>query len=280
MPIKSLKPTSPARRGMTTQNFDEITTKKPLKSLLVARKRASGRNQRGVITVRRRGGGAARQLRLISWKLADGFKAKVEAIEYDPNRSARLARVKEAVSGKYHYLIAPQGLKVGQEIQAGEQVPIEIGNCLPLSAIPLGSPVYCIELKAGRGAQLVRTAGGGARLIAKDDGLAQLRLPSGEVRAVSLEARAHIGAVGNEAHQNVKLGKAGRRRHLGRRPKVRGVAMNAADHPHGGGEAKGKGYKTPQTPWGQPTLGYKTRHKRRSNKFIIRSRHLSKKRRK
>ena len=280
MPVKTLKPTSPGRRGMTTQNFDEVTAKKPVKSLLLARQRPSGRNQRGVITVRRRGGGSRRHLRLISWKLADGFKARVEAVEYDPNRSARLARVKEETSGRYHYLLAPQNLKVGQHIQAGDKVPIELGNCLPLASIPVGTVVYCIELKPGRGAQLVRTAGGGARLIAKDNGLAQLRLPSGEIRAVSLEAKAQIGTVGNEQHQNVKLGKAGRKRHLGRRPQVRGVAMNAADHPHGGGEAKGKGYKTPQTPWGQPTLGYKTRPKRRLNKHIVRSRHLSKKRRK
>lgn len=278
MAVRSLKPTTPGQRGMTSQDFSEITTTKPVKGLLVTKKRSSGRNHRGVITSRRRGGGARRHLRLVSWKLPDGFSGVVEEIEYDPNRSARLARLKTS-DGHYHYLIAPKGLQIGATIQAGEQAPVELANCLPLEKIPLGSLVYCIELIPGRGAQLVRTAGGSARLAAKDNGYAQLKLPSGEVRAVLLKARAQIGSVGNEHHQNVKLGKAGRSRYLGRRPKVRGVAMNANDHPHGGGEAKGKGYKAPTSPWGQQTLGYKTRSRAKSNKFIVRSRHLSKKRR-
>ena len=279
MAVKVFKPVTPGQRGMTTQDFDQITASKPIKSLLQTKTRSSGRNNRGVITCRRRGGGTKRHLRTVNWCLPDGFSAKVEAIEYDPNRSARLARVKQA-AGDYHYLLAPQNLKVGDQIQAGEQVPIELGNCLPLDKIPVGTIVYCIELIPGKGAQLVRSAGVGAQLAAKDNGYAQLKLPSGEVRAVNLKARAQIGSVGNEQHQNVKLGKAGRSRYLGRRPKVRGVAMNANDHPHGGGEAKGKGYKHPQSPWGQHTLGYKTRSRRKDNKFIVRSRHLSKKRRK
>ena len=279
MAIRKIKPTTPGQRGMTSQDFDEITTKKPVKSLLQSRKRISGRNHRGVITVRRRGGGAKRHCRLVNWKLPEGFSAKVEEIEYDPNRSARLARLKEE-NGRYHYIIASKNIKQGQSIEVGENVPIEAGNRLRLRHIPVGSLIHNIELKINGGAQIVRSAGLSAQLTAKEGQYAQVKLPSGEIRLFHLDVQASLGTIGNEQHQNIKLGKAGRKRHLGRRPKVRGVATNAADHPHGGGEAKGKGYKTPMTPWGQPTLGYKTRHKRKSNRFIVRSRHLSRKRKK
>ena len=278
MAIRTIKPTTPGQRGMTSQDFDQITTAKPVKSLLRPRRQRSGRNHRGVITVRRRGGGAKRHYRLISWKLPDGFEAIVKEIEYDPNRSARLARLQETASGRFHYILAPKGIAVGATVKVGPKAPIEVGNQLPLSAIPAGSLIHAIELQPGRGAQLVRVAGQSARLAAKDDGQAQIRLPSGEIRLVKLEAKASIGAVGNEQHQNIKLGKAGRRRWLGRRPKVRGVAMNAADHPHGGGEAKGKNYKFPMTPWGQNSLGLKTRSRRKSNRLIVRDRHKSRRR--
>lgn len=277
MAIRTIKPTSPGRRGMTTQDFDQITTSRPVKSLLRPRRQRAGRNHRGVITVRRRGGGAKRHYRLVSWKLPDGFEATVREIEYDPNRSARLARLQET-SGRYHYILAPKGIAVGATVRAGPKAPIEPGNRLPLAAIPAGSLIHAVELQPGRGAQLVRVAGQSARLAAKDDGWAQIRLPSGEIRLVKLEATASIGAVGNEQHQNIKLGKAGRRRWLGRRPKVRGVAMNAADHPHGGGEAKGKNYKFPMTPWGQNSLGLKTRPRRKSNRLIVRDRHKARRR--
>ena len=279
MAIRTIKPTTPGQRGMTSQNFDEITAKKPVKSLLRPVKKNAGRNHRGVITSRRRGGGAKRHYRLVSWQLPDGFEATVREIEYDPNRSARLARLQEA-DGRYRYVLAFKGAKRGQAVKAGESVPIETGSRLKLRHIPLGSLIHAIEMRLGKGAQIVRAAGTSAQLTAKDGGYAQVKLPSGEIRLFHLDARASLGAVGNEQHQNVKLGKAGRNRRLGRRPKVRGVATNAVDHPHGGGEAKGKGYKMPMTPWGQPTLGYKTRPKRKSGKFIVRSRHASKKRRK
>ncbi|MYB39841.1 50S ribosomal protein L2 [Candidatus Saccharibacteria bacterium] len=279
MAIRTIKPTTPGQRGMTSQNFDEVTAKKPVKSLLRPVRKSAGRNNRGVITSRRRGGGAKRHYRLISWRLPAGFEATVKEIEYDPNRSARLARLQEA-SGRYHYVVAPKGIKRGQAVKVGDAAPIETGNRLKLRHIPLGSLIHGIEMKLGKGAQIVRAAGTSAQLTAKDGDYAQVKLPSGEIRLFHLDAQATLGTVGNEQHQNVKLGKAGRNRRLGRRPKIRGVATNAVDHPHGGGEAKGKGYKTPMTPWGQPTLGYKTRHKRKSNKFIVRSRHANKKRRK
>ena len=275
MAIRSLKPTTPGRRGMTTQDFSQITTNRPVKSLLRPRRQKAGRNNRGVITVRRRGGGAKRHYRLISWHLKPGFEAVVSEIEYDPNRSARIARLKEVGSGRFYYILAPKGIRQGQAIAVGPTAPIAVGNRLPLKAIPTGTMIHGLELYPGRGAQMVRSAGESARLVAKDEDYAQIKLPSNEVRLVKLEAMASIGAVGNEQHQNIKIGKAGRRRHLGRRPKVRGVAMNAADHPHGGGEGKGKNYKHPMTPWGQPTLGYKTRSRHKSNQFILRSRHRS-----
>ena len=279
MAVRVLNPTTPGRRGMVRQDFSELTAKKPVKSLLRPKLRISGRNNRGVITSRRRGRGAKRLYRLISWRLPEGFIAEVKAIEYDPNRSARIARL-QTEAGKYHYILAPKGLKIGRKIEVGDQAPIEAGNRLSLAKIPLGSLIHNLELKLGRGAQIVRGAGVSAQLTSKDGDYAQVKLPSGEIRLFHLKAQASLGVVSNEQHQNVRLGKAGRARHMGRRPKIRGVATNAADHPHGGGEGKSKGYKTPMTPWGQPTLGYKTRHKRKPNTFIVRSRHLNRKRRK
>ncbi len=277
MAIKLYKPTSPARRGMTSQDMSEITTKRPLRSLIVAKKVGSGRNSQGRITVRHRGGGVRRFYRLVNFSLAAGTTAKVEHIEYDPNRSARIARIKDD-KGAYHYIIAAKDMKVGQTVVSGEEVAIDNGNRLPLKNIPVGSTIYAIEMQPGKGAQLARSAGTGAQLVAKEGEYAQVRLPSGEVRMVLAECMAHMGSVGNEQHQNIKIGKAGRNRKKGFRPTVRGVAMNAADHPHGGGEGKGKGGNNPTTPWGQPTLGYKTRRRKASNKFIVRSRHASKRR--
>lgn len=282
MAIKQYNPTTPGRRGMSSQDFDGITTKKPLKSLLVATKRGSGRNNQGRITTRHKGGGARKHYRLVSFKLADGIEAVIEHIEYDPNRSARLARIKES-NGTYHYILAAKGMKVGQKISAGEEVPIEIGNRLPLKAIPVGSTIHAIELKPGKGAQMVRSAGNGAQLMAKEGDYAQVRLPSGEVRLVHIECTASLGSLGNEQHQNIKIGKAGRSRHKGIRPTVRGVVMNAADHPHGGGDGGrhgvggGKNHgSAPKTPWGQKTLGYKTRRRKSTSQFIVRSRHAAK----
>ena len=277
MALKVIKPTTPGRRGMTILSSPEITTKKPLKSLLKPHKKTGGRNHRGVITTRRRGGGAKRRYRMVNWKLPEGFKGVVREIEYDPNRSAHLARLEDE-NGKFHYILALQKMKVGQKISSDLKTQIESGNRLQLRHIPIGSLIHNLSLKINGPAQIVRAAGLSAQLTAKDSKYAHIKLPSGEIRLFHLDNQATLGVIGNEQHQNVKLGKAGRRRHQGRRPKVRGVAMNAADHPHGGGEGKSKGYKTPQTPWGTPTLGYKTRHKRRQNRFILKSRHLAKKR--
>lgn len=282
MAIKQYKPTTPGRRGMTSQDMSEITAKKPLKSLLVVKTQKSGRNNQGRITVRHRGGGARKFYRLIDFKLAAGLTATIEQIEYDPNRSARIARIKDQ-NGDFHYILAAKGMKVGQKIASGEESAIEMGNRLPLKNIPVGSVIHAIELQPGRGAQLVRTAGASAQLTAKEGEYAQVRLPSGEVRSINLACTATIGVVGNEQHQNIKIGKAGRKRNLGIRPSVRGVVMNAADHPHGGGDGGrhgvggGKNHGTaPKTPWGQKTLGYKTRRRKASNKFIVRSRHQGK----
>ena len=219
MAIKQMKPVTPGQRGMTTQDFDSITTNKPVKSLLAKRHQKAGRNNRGVITTRRRGGGVKRHYRIINWNLADGFSSTVEHIEYDPTRSARIARLKDS-EGVYHYMVAPKGLKQGATVEAGEEAPIELGNRLPLKNIPTGTVIYNIEMIPGKGAQMVRSAGVMAQLSAKDEGYVQIKLPSGEVRRVHEEAKAHIGSVGNEQHQNVKLGKAGRSRKLSRRPKV------------------------------------------------------------
>lgn len=284
MAIKQYKPTTPARRGMTSQDLSDVTTSKPLKSLLAPKRRGNGRNNQGRITTRHKGGGAKKFYRVVNFKLPAGVTATIEHIEYDPNRSARIARVKES-NGTYHYVLAVKGMKVGQEVTSGEEVNIEAGNRLPLKNIPIGSTVHAIELKVGGGAQLVRSAGAGAQLMGRDGGHAQVRLPSGEVRTINQNCMASIGVIGNEQHQNVKIGKAGRNRHKGIRPSVRGVVMNAADHPHGGGDGGrhgiggGKNHgSAPKTPWGQKTLGYKTRRRKSTDKFIVRTRHQGKRR--
>ena len=282
MALKLYKPTTPGRRQMTNQDFSAVTTNKPLRSLIIKKNKITGRNNQGKITTRHRGGGAKKFYRLVNFKLEPGTNAVIEHIEYDPNRSANIARVKDN-GGKYHYIIATQDMIIGQKIQSGEDIPIENGNRLKLKNIPLGSVIHAIELHEGKGAQIVRSAGTSAQLAAKDENYAQIKLPSGEVRLISIECSASLGVVGNAQHQNIKIGKAGRNRHRGFRPSVRGVVMNAADHPHGGGDGGrhgiggGKNHGTsPKTPWGQKTLGYKTRSRKDSNKFIVRSRHIGK----
>lgn len=274
MAIKALKPTTPGRRGMTTQNTSEITTKKPLRSLLVAKRRQNGRNNQGRITTRHKGGAARKFYRLVNFQF--NGSAVIEHIEYDPNRTARIARIKDDAN-VYHYILAAKDMRVGQRIDSGEEVAVENGNRLPLKNIPVGSVIHAVELKPGRGAQIVRSAGGSAQLMAKENGYAQIKLPSGEVRLVSVECTASLGVIGNEQHQNVKIGKAGRKRHMGVRPSVRGVVMNAVDHPHGGGDGgRHRMAKAPRTPWGQKTLGYKTRTRKSTAKFIVKSRHAAK----
>lgn len=276
MAIQILKPTTPGRRGMTSQDTAEITTRKPLRSLIVAKRVQNGRNNQGRITTRHKGGGARRFYRLVNFNLAGGLTAVVEHIEYDPNRSARIARIKDN-TGAYHYILAAKDMKVGHKLASGEDVAVENGNRMPLKSIPIGSTIHAIELQPGKGAQMVRSAGNGAQLMAKEGDYAQVRLPSGEVRLVRLECTASIGVVGNEQHQNIKIGKAGRKRHMGVRPTVRGVVMNATDHPHGGGDGGRHGMgKAPRTPWGQKTLGYKTRTRKSTTKFIVKSRHAAK----
>lgn len=276
MAIKTYNPTTPGRRGMTSQDFSDITTRKPLRSLVVSQRRGSGRNNQGRITTRHQGGGARNFYRLVNFNLPMGTTATVEEIEYDPNRSARIARLKDQ-NNQYHYIIATNGMKPGQVINVGEEVAIESGNRLPLRNIPVGSVIHGIELQPGKGAQLVRSAGNSAQLMAKEEKYAQVRLPSGEVRLVNLDCTASLGVIGNEQHQNVKIGKAGRNRHLGKRPGVRGVVMNAVDHPHGGGDGgRHRMAKAPRTPWGQKTLGFKTRRRKNTNQFIVKSRHAAK----
>jgi large subunit ribosomal protein L2 len=282
MAIKAYNPTTPGRRGMTSQDFESITTKKPLRSLLVPKRRGNGRNNQGRITTRHKGGGARKFYRLVDFKLSEGVNATIEQIEYDPNRSARIARIKES-NGIYHYILAAQGMNVGQSIHSSAEAAIEIGNRLPIKNIPIGSTIHAIEIQPGHGAQMVRSAGNSAQLMGRDNGYAQIRLPSGEVRLINENCTASMGVIGNGQHQNVKLGKAGRNRHLGKRPSVRGVVMNAVDHPHGGGDGGrhgiggGKNHgSAPKTPWGQKTLGYKTRRRKSTTKFIIRSRHAAK----
>lgn len=278
MSIRAYNPTTPGLRGTTTQDFDGITTKKPVKSLLRVKKAAAGRNNQGRITTRHKGGGVKQYYRVVNFKLAVGTQAVVEHIEYDPNRSARIARIKDQ-SGVYHYVLALRGMKPGQKFEVAEEAAIEPGNRLPLRNIPTGTQVHAIELQPGKGAQLVRSAGASSQLVAKEDNYAQLRLPSGEVRLVNINCMATIGVLGNEQHQNVRIGKAGRKRHMGIRPTVRGVVMNAADHPHGGGDGGRHGTaKDPRTPWGQKTLGYKTRSRKANNKLIVRTRHQGKRR--
>lgn len=279
MPIKQYNPTTPARRGMTSEDYSEITTRKPLKSLIKSKKQNAGRNNTGRITVRHRGGGVKRHYRLVNHKLAPGLVVTVEEIEYDPNRSARIARVKDQ-HGLYHYILADTQMVKGKVITSGEDAPIEASNRMPLSKIPVGAQIYAIEIHAGKGAQLVRSAGAKAQLMAKEGDYAQVRLPSGEVRRFRLEATAAIGVVGNIQHQNIKIGSAGRNRRKGIRPGVRGVVMNAADHPHGGGDGGRHGSgKPPRTPWGQLTLGYRTRRRKDVGKLIVKSRHEAKRKR-
>jgi len=278
MAVKEYKPITPARRGMSSQDFDAITSKKPLKSLIKIKKGATARNNQGRITTRHRGGGARRYYRLINYKLQPGTTATVEQIEYDPNRSARIARVKDD-KGDFHYVLAAKGMRPGRKFNVAEDASIERGNRLPLRIIPTGTQIHAIELQPGRGAQIVRAAGASAQLVAKEDDKVQVRLPSGEVRIFNAECMATIGVIGNEQHQNVRIGKAGRRRRMGIRPTVRGVVMNAADHPHGGGDGgRHKMARPPVTPWGQKTLGYKTRRRKVSNKLVVRSRHQRKRR--
>ena len=272
MGIKKLTPTSSARRFQTYLTRDEITTDKPYEPLLQPKRRISGRNNDGHITVRRRGGGAKRLYRIIDFKRdKKGIPAKVATVEYDPNRSALIALL-HYVDGEKRYIIAPVGLKVGQTIVSGPEADIIAGNALPLKAIPLGTTIHNVELRPGKGGQMVRSAGGFAQIVAKEGDHAQLRMPSGEVRKVPVVCMATVGQVGNTEHENVSLGKAGRSRWMGKRPKVRGVAMNPVDHPHGGGEGKTSGGRNPVTPWGQPTRGYKTRHNKRTQNMIVRDR--------
>jgi len=272
MAIKLYNPTTPARRGMTTADTDTITKKKPQKSLLVAKKVGSGRNNQGKITIRHRGGGEKRFIRLVDFK---GLfpEGKVIAIEYDPGRSARIALV-EVKGGQKAYVIAGSGMKVGDKIAGGTDAAIKAGNRLALGSMPVGSQIYNIELTLGKGGQLVRSAGAKAQLVAKEGEFCQVRLPSGEVRLINQNCLATIGSVGNEAHQNIKYGSAGRKRHMGWRPAVRGKAMNPVDHPHGGGEgAHDIGLRRgPTTPWGKPALGYKTRKRKLTNAMIVRGR--------
>lgn len=274
MPIKSYKPTTASRRSMTVLSFEELSKVKPNKSLLVKLKKKSGRNNYGKITVRHHGGGNRRKYRLVDFKrnrLED--VAKVLTIEYDPNRTANIALI-EYPDGEKNYIIAPEKLAVGDEIQSSKEADIKPGNCLEIENIPVGTFIHNIEIYPGKGGQLVRAAGIGAQLMAKENGYAQVRLPSGEVRMLSLKCKATIGTVGNSDHENVSIGKAGRKRHMGIRPTVRGSVMNPIDHPHGGGEGRSPiGRPGPVTPWGKPALGYKTRAKKnKSNKFIVKRR--------
>jgi large subunit ribosomal protein L2 len=273
MAVKIYKPTTPGQRGMTGHTFEEITKKRPERSLVVVRKKHSGRNMYGRITVRHRGGGNRRLIRLVDFKRKKrNVPATVKAIEYDPNRSARLALLFYA-DGVKSYILAPVGLKVGDRVMAGPSVDIRPGNSLPISSIPVGTMIHNIELKEGRGGQMVRSAGTAAQLLAKEGDYAHIRLPSGEVRLVRQKCYATIGQVGNLDHGNVKLGKAGRKRHMGIRPTVRGSAMSPRDHPHGGGEGRSPiGMPGPKSPWGKPTLGYKTRRNKTTGKYIVRRR--------
>jgi len=279
MPIKMYNPTTPARRGMTTQDLSDVTTRKPLKSLVKSKKQNAGRNNTGRITVRHRGGGVKRHYRLMNHNLAAGLNVTVEEIEYDPNRSARIARVKDQ-HGLYHYILADTSMTKGKKISSGPEAPVESSNRMPLANIPVGSQIYAIEIYPGKGAQMVRSAGTKAQLMAKEGDYAQIRMPSGEVRRFRLEATAALGVVGNVQHQNIKIGSAGRNRRKGIRPGVRGVVMNAVDHPHGGGDGGSHGTgKAPRTPWGQLTLGYRTRRRKDVSGLIVKTRHDAKRKR-
>ncbi len=273
MGIKQYKPTSPGRRGATGYTFEEITKKRPEKSLIVPAKKKGGRNSQGRVTVRHRGGGVKRMLRVIDFKRDKvAVPGKVAAIEYDPNRSARIALIHYA-DGEKRYILWPVGLKVGDTVMSGAEAEIRPGNALPLKSIPAGTPVHNVELSLKRGGQLVRSAGASAQVMAKEEGYVLVRLPSGEVRKILADCTATIGQVGNVEHSQIKLGRAGRSRLMGRRPEVRGSAMSPRDHPHGGGEGHSPiGLPGPKTPWGKPTLGYRTRRRKGSNKYIVRRR--------
>ena len=274
MAVKSFNPTSPAVRQMTVTDYSVLTKKEPEKSLLAVARKTGGRNSYGRITVRHIGGGNRRKIRIIDWKRnKDNIPATVVAIEYDPNRTAFIALLQYA-DGEKSYIICPAETKVGHKIVSGPDADIMPGNALPIANIPVGTVIHNVELKPGKGAQMVRTAGASAQLMAKEGDYAQVRLPSGEVRMVSIKCRATVGSIGNADHENVNIGKAGRKRHMGVRPTVRGVVMNPCDHPHGGGEGKSPiGLPGPVTPWGVPTLGKKTRNKKKqSNKYIVKGR--------
>ena len=269
MAIKTYRPTTPTRRFHTALKRDEISSEKPLKALVESRRRTGGRDSLGRIAVRHRGGGHKRQFRRIDFvRDKRDIPAKVAAIEYDPNRSARIALLHYA-DGEKRYILQPVGLTVGMSVMAGAEADILVGNALPLKNIPVGTTIHNIELRPGKGAHMARSAGAAAQLVSKDEGIALLKLPSGEIRRTSLDCMATIGQVGNTDHENISIGKAGRARWLGKRPSVRGVAMNPVDHPHGGGEGKTSGGRNPVTPWGQPTRGYKTRRNKRTDRFIV-----------
>jgi len=277
MPMKNFKPTSPGLRYKTVSDFSEITAKKPYKSLTTSKKRKAGRCNTGRITSRHRGGGHKKRYRIIDFKRnKDGIPARVASIEYDPNRSARIALL-NYYDGEKRYIISPLGLNVGDVLMSGPEAEVRIGNNLPLRNIPVGSLIHNLELQPGRGGQLVRSAGAAAQLMAKEGKYANVRLPSGEMRLINLNCKATIGQVGNVEHENQTIGKAGRQRWLGKRPHVRGVAVNPCDHPHGGGEARSTAGRPSTTPWGKPTHGLRTRKRKKSDKFIVRSRHKSKK---
>jgi large subunit ribosomal protein L2 len=272
MPVKRYRPTSPGQRFLTTLDFSELTKKKPEKALVEVKKKHSGRNNNGHITVRHKGGGTRRQYRIIDFKRTkDAIPAKVAAIEYDPNRSANIALLNYK-DGEKRYILAPAGLAVGDTVESGEGADIKVGNCLPIKNIPLGTVIHNVELRPGQGGKLVRSAGASAQLMAKEGEYAQVRMPSGEVRKIMIVCRATIGQLGNIEHENVQIGKAGRMRHMGKRPSVRGIAMNPVDHPHGGGEARSTSGRPPTTPWGQMTMGKKTRRNKRTAKMIVRKR--------
>jgi large subunit ribosomal protein L2 len=272
MPIKKYRPTSPGRRFVTTMDFSELSKVEPEKSLVEVRKKHAGRNNNGHITVRHKGGGTRKLYRIIDFKRSkDGIPAKVATIEYDPNRSVRIALVNYK-DGEKRYVLAPLGLRVGDVIESGPSADIKIGNALPIKNIPVGTVIHNIELRAGEGGKLVRSAGVSAQLMAKEEEYSQVRMPSGEVRKIHVNCRATIGQLGNVEHENQIIGKAGRMRHMGKRPAVRGIAMNPVDHPHGGGEARSTSGRPPTTPWGKMTMGKKTRRNKRTTKMIVRKR--------
>lgn len=280
MGVKIYKPTSPGRRHMTGYDFSEITETEPERSLLTSQKKKAGRNNQGRMTVRHRGGGHKRRYRIIDWKRdKDGIPGRVASIEYDPNRTARIALIVYA-DGEKRYIVAPLGLQVSDTVMSGREAEISVGNSLSLADIPVGTVIHNLELLPGKGAQLVRSAGTSAQLMAKEGSYATVRLPSGEMRMIHIDCRATIGQVGNTEHSTIKIGKAGRKRHMGWRPTVRGSAMNPTDHPHGGGEGKAPiGLPGPKTPWGKPTHGKKTRKRKRTDKFIVRRRGAGRRRR-